>query len=400
MALTKVDISLMDNTGTTANKLLAYDGSGNLPAVDGSQLTNVSTATSSASDPTVSTNPSGGVGTEWHNTTSGEVYICTDATAGANVWTNVGAGSGDIVPWPSYTFQAENYGFGVGGYISAASNIIDKFSISAGGTATDHGDLYEAGYYPACYNAEAYGFCHVSYNSANAISPNVNKFSFSSNTTGSDHCDLSTTRGWVSASYNETHGYSSGGRHSSSPQSNVIDKFAFNSTSTATDWGDIGASIYSNDGSSSATHGFHASGYDGSSQTQAIYKYSFSSNAGSSGHGSITNVGKNGSAGASDQSGGYGFIMGGNGGGNGYRTDIDKFAFASNSTASDHGSLSGAGRYGMGGISGASHGFCVAGYASGGSVQIIDKFAYSSNTTAADVGDLSVARSSNSAAGY
>ena len=98
MALTKVDISLMDNTGTTANKLLAYDGSGNLPAVDGSQLTNVSTATSSASDPTVSTNPSGGVGTEWHNTTSGEVYICTDATAGANVWTNVGAGSGDVEP--------------------------------------------------------------------------------------------------------------------------------------------------------------------------------------------------------------------------------------------------------------------------------------------------------------
>ena len=57
MALTKVDISLMDNTGTTANKLLAYDGSGNLPAVDGSQLTNVSTATSSASDPVIATNP-------------------------------------------------------------------------------------------------------------------------------------------------------------------------------------------------------------------------------------------------------------------------------------------------------------------------------------------------------
>ena len=112
MALTKVDISLMDNTGTTANKLLAYDGSGNLPVVDGSQLTNVSTVTSSASDPVVSTNPSGGVGTEWHNTTSGEVYICTDATAGANVWTNVGAGSGDVVPW---TYQGSNYGYDAGG---------------------------------------------------------------------------------------------------------------------------------------------------------------------------------------------------------------------------------------------------------------------------------------------
>ena len=61
MALTKVDISLMDNTGITANKLLVYDGSGNMPAVDASQLTNTSTITSSASDPAIDTNPSGGV---------------------------------------------------------------------------------------------------------------------------------------------------------------------------------------------------------------------------------------------------------------------------------------------------------------------------------------------------
>ena len=62
------------------NKLLVSDGSGNMPAVDGSQLTGVSSATKSASNPTISTNPSGGVGTQWNNTTSGEVYICTDAT--------------------------------------------------------------------------------------------------------------------------------------------------------------------------------------------------------------------------------------------------------------------------------------------------------------------------------
>ena len=59
-------------TAVIANKLLAYDGSGNLPAVDGSQMINVATGSlSSASDPTVSTNPSGGVGTQWNNTTSG-----------------------------------------------------------------------------------------------------------------------------------------------------------------------------------------------------------------------------------------------------------------------------------------------------------------------------------------
>ena len=100
------------DTGTAANKIVLLDGSGNLPAVDGSQLTGISTATVSSSDPTISTNPSGGVGTEWLNSTSGEMYICTDATAGANVWTNVGGGSGDVEP---FSFPGSNFGYASGG---------------------------------------------------------------------------------------------------------------------------------------------------------------------------------------------------------------------------------------------------------------------------------------------
>jgi hypothetical protein len=38
-----------------------------------------------ASNPTTSTNPSS-VGSTFINTTSGEYFVCTDATAGANVW--------------------------------------------------------------------------------------------------------------------------------------------------------------------------------------------------------------------------------------------------------------------------------------------------------------------------
>ena len=54
--------------------------------------------TKSASDPAVDTNPAGGVGTVWANTTSGEMFILTDATAGANVWTNIGDGTGKVAP--------------------------------------------------------------------------------------------------------------------------------------------------------------------------------------------------------------------------------------------------------------------------------------------------------------
>ena len=86
------------DTGTTANKLVVLGGSG-LPAVDGSLLTGIVSHTTSASDPTISTNPSAGLGAEWINSTSGKQFICTDATAGANVWTCSGGGSGNVVPY-------------------------------------------------------------------------------------------------------------------------------------------------------------------------------------------------------------------------------------------------------------------------------------------------------------
>jgi len=49
-----------------------------------------------SSDPTISTNPSGGVGSLYMNQTSGEMWACTDATAGANSWINIGSGTGKI----------------------------------------------------------------------------------------------------------------------------------------------------------------------------------------------------------------------------------------------------------------------------------------------------------------
>ena len=70
--------------GTSAGKIVQLDGSAKIPALNGSNLTGLG-PTKSTSDPTISTNPSGGVGTKWVNKSSGEIYICTDATAGANV---------------------------------------------------------------------------------------------------------------------------------------------------------------------------------------------------------------------------------------------------------------------------------------------------------------------------
>ena len=59
---------------------------------------NSNVMTKSTSEPATDTNPSGGVGTLWLRTTTGEMYCCTDATTDANVWTNLGGGSGNIRP--------------------------------------------------------------------------------------------------------------------------------------------------------------------------------------------------------------------------------------------------------------------------------------------------------------
>jgi hypothetical protein len=54
-----------------------------------------STTTVSASDPLVTSNPTA-VGHMWINSTTGNCYICTNITIGANQWTNIGIGTGNI----------------------------------------------------------------------------------------------------------------------------------------------------------------------------------------------------------------------------------------------------------------------------------------------------------------
>ena len=109
-------LNVVDDGVVTA---ASFASSGTLPAWDGNALTNLDSAdltgalpalnstnltglvggldTTSASDPTVTTNPGTGVGTIWLNSSSGELYCCTDATTNDNVWTNIGGGAGHII---------------------------------------------------------------------------------------------------------------------------------------------------------------------------------------------------------------------------------------------------------------------------------------------------------------
>jgi len=87
-------------------------------AIDASKLTGVG-PTKSTSNPAVDTN--GALGDQWINTTSGEQFVCTDATTGANTWTNIGAGA-DVQP---YTFDPTDpfeYGDGSDGDVTSISS--------------------------------------------------------------------------------------------------------------------------------------------------------------------------------------------------------------------------------------------------------------------------------------
>ena len=125
---------------------------GALPAIDGSNLTGLSgfPDTTSASDPATNTNPSGGVGTTWLNTTSSEIFICTDATTDANVWTNVGAGDGDITPYTPGSFGGQgggqNFGYHCGGYYPGTTTIQGKYSFATDGNSTSVASLTRGSY--------------------------------------------------------------------------------------------------------------------------------------------------------------------------------------------------------------------------------------------------------------
>jgi hypothetical protein len=97
-----VDTSGNVNIGGTVNaNAFVGDGSG-LTGV-ASTLDSLTDCTISAAIPTINTNPSA-VGHLWIEEDTGDIYICTDATTGANYWKNQSGGM-DVTPSTVSTFD-------------------------------------------------------------------------------------------------------------------------------------------------------------------------------------------------------------------------------------------------------------------------------------------------------
>ena len=398
--LQTLDITMLDDVGTGANQLIQLDSNAKIPACSAAALTNLSGVTKSASDPVIATNPSGGVGTVWQNTTSGEMYVCTDATAGANVWTNVGAGSGNI-PIP-YVFQGSNYGYSLGG--SPNLNIIQRFAFASNTTGTDVGDIGWTEQFSAAGmpNHPSYGYTmagggYPSGNSGNpwTYSTNILKFSFASGTqdTVDTNSDIPSAGHYlnVCGASNGINGYGHGGYGivgGDTPANRIICreiyKFNFateaNATVCGSQIGTHGRGYTA--GACSTTHGYTMGGVDivgTTNVTDTIQKFSMVSDADATDVGNLTDAVRN-LAGASSTT--HGYAMGGYDNSS-LQNMVDKFSFSSDGNATDIGNLT-VSRHSHCGASSTTHGFNVGG--TGGNQ--IDKIAFATDGNMTDHGDL------------
>ena len=320
LATARIDV------GTTAGKILQLDGNAKLPAISGANLTNAPGPTISTSDPALDTNST--LGAKWINKTSGEVYILTDATAGENVWTNVGAGSDNIKP---HQMQGTSYGYvhGTSGY----ANVIQRFPFAAAGNSVDVGDMSTGRSSGTGHCSATHGYVTGGHTAGSTWTLIIEKYSFATGTqSGSNIGNISEQRTYPAGSTSSTHGYTAGGNASPGTGGGLtIDRFPFATDTNSSDVGDLTVGRQHLGGQSSTTHGYCTGGY--ASFHDVIDKYSFSASATATDVGNLT-AAKNIEAAASDVvSTASGYTMGGYNGGN--NNVIEKFSFTTDGNAVD-----------------------------------------------------------------
>jgi len=153
--------------GSAANltNLPAAQLTGALPAISGAALTGLvatfsglSDTTVATSNPAANTNPTSGLGHIWVNKTSGQMYVCTNATAGSNVWSNIGVVAAGLVAATGGTVTTDGdykvHTFTSNGTFNiTAAGSVDYLFVGGGG-----GGGAATGTYDGCGGGGAGGF--------------------------------------------------------------------------------------------------------------------------------------------------------------------------------------------------------------------------------------------------
>jgi hypothetical protein len=347
---------------------------GAMPALDGSAITGAGDpVTKSASDPVITTNPSGGVSHIWVNTTSGEMFVCTDATTDNNVWTNVGAGSGDI---QTYIFGGTVSGYTSGGYRDGPANFngIYKFSFASGvQNAAQIGIITVARHQGASQSSKSHGYTSGGGPIASSGANVIDKFTFATDNDATDVGDTLTAIQYTSGNSSSNHGYICG----NSPGTNVIQKFTFAVDADSTDVANLSSARENNAGQNASAYGYAV---HGNSSINIIDKYPYASDSDATDIGNLA-FPRGAASGQSSET--HGYTSGGSGGPGG--NEIDKFSFATDGNATSVGVLTRANNN-MAGQSSRTFGYSCGG--DGGWTNVMDKFTFASDNDATDVGDL------------
>ena len=374
MAITKIDSSMLEDV-SGANNLVKLDANAKIPATSGAGLSVKPGPLTSASDPTISSNKT--LGTEWLNSASGEMYICTDATAGANVWTNVGAGSGDVAPW---AFGGTQYGF-LCSHDNPISHDINRWSFTSDANATDWGDLAGAARYTKSGHSDignSYGY-HSG--GLTPLSTDIARFSMTSSGSSADVGDLTQATSAPASVNNATHCYVLGHEYNGGGggDGTVVARWAFASSANATDWCDLMGQQYGGGGATNAagSYGYMMGGHPPT--TNRIQKVNLTSQATATDVADTTQ-GRYKAAGNSSTTHGYNTA-----GWSGSNSNvIDKFNMSTDADSTDVGNLHTA-THNVGGSSSTTYGYTAGGHPN---INNIQKHSFTTDGNATDVGDL------------
>ena len=343
-------------------------------------------------------------------------------TAGQHLTMNETA---TVPQWGSdCVFPGAERGYVCGGYFGQNNTTvfyglaIERFSLVSDGDATDIADMISSRRNQGGHSSQTHGYITGgSTGSPQTQVDSIERFPFASDSNSVDWADLLSTNLSDSAvCSSSTYGWTYGGQNGGSADINVIERFSFTSQSDSTDWADCSVSQHGAAGCNSPSQGYAVNGgrhtgippnVPSGTIINNIDKFPFASQTTATDIGDIT-VMRSGGAGISSCD--HGYQAGGtisttnpnNGAPAWNRTEIDKFAFASDGNSTDHGDLpleSGAGAGHGCGVSGTTHGYHCGGIYSYNNQghqyprEQIEKFAYASNVTATDVGDLVDTRS-------
>ena len=302
---------------------------------------------------------------------------------------------------PTCLFTGTQRGYACGGHLGSSgghSNAINKFSLVTDGNATDIGDLITVAgkRFPSGHSSTTHGYVSGGNTGPSVSYDIIERFSFTTDGDATDWADLISARTRLAPVSSCTHGFTLGGGDETNSANTIdaIQKFPFASQTNATDWADATTRKFAGAGCSSETRGYALGGTQHSPPSapaiNVIENFPYATQTNATDVGDLTIV-RHSAAGISSETHGYAA------GGHGYQsgpTDhnvIDRVSFETGvQNATDHGDLATA-KIHPAGSSSETHGYTVGGL-TGATVQsTIEKFAYSSNVTATEVGDILVA---------